>query len=254
MEIMKRSEILAKFLSYLGVDIRKYEMILGLLPLVLILYVLLDNQKWSPLELMLGNSILVLFFFVAVGIQLALRRWHTKKECKEYSTKELWELAIERNIKFPTNPFHVVDKKNFLAQTTSDKKIFLGKDFLNSLNNDEKIFVFGHEAFHYFHNEGVYDTMIILVMLGVAILVEGFTQNLLAAISCIGPFLLVFSQMRRSGESIADYQGAKQSGKEAAIRALKEADKKRKHRMFEFHPRLQIRIKNIETEYIEPLD
>jgi len=251
METMKRSEIFVKFLSYLGVDIRKYEIICGLLPLGLFPYILLDHQISNPQYVTLGDSILIMFFFVVAIIWSRLKGNPGKKEFKDYPIIELWKLASERGIKFPTNPFHVVDKNNLKAVTTLDKKIFLGKDYLDSLNNDEKTFVFGHESFHYFHNEAAFDAVTIILMVGVAYGLQVSTHSFLAAIACMGPFLLVYSQMRRSGESIADYQGAEVSGKKAAIRALEQAYGKRKHKMFDFHPRLQIRIKNIEIQYFK---
>lgn len=89
MEPMKRLEILAKFLSYLGVDIRKYEILCGLLPLVLFPYVLLSDQKWNPEDLMLGNSVLILFFFILGFMLLRLKSCPGKNECKDYPIIEL---------------------------------------------------------------------------------------------------------------------------------------------------------------------
>jgi Zn-dependent protease with chaperone function len=252
METMKRSEILAKFLSYLGVDIRKNEIICCLLSLGLFLYILLVHPLSDPQYVILGDALLVMIFFVVGITWLRLKGNLGKKELKDYQIIVLWELASERGIKFPTNPFHVVDKKNFLALTTPEKKIFLGKDYLDNLNDDEKIFVFGHESFHYFNNEALLDAVTIVLMMVVAYGLQVSTHNFLTAIACIGPFLLVFSQMRRSGESIADYQGAEVSGKKAAIGALKEAYKEKKHIMFDFHPRLQIRLDNIEKQHSKP--
>lgn len=249
METNKRSEIIAKFLSYLGVDIRKNDIICGLLPLGLFSVVFL-TPPMSNQELTIGNSILILVLFVVV-ILLREKRRPGKKECKDYPIVELWDLAKERGIKFHKNPFHVVDKKGFLALTNSDQKIFLGKDYLNGLNNDEKIFVLGHESFHYFSKETIYDTVIIFLMLFLAYEFENFTHNILAGIAWSGPFLLVFSQLRRSCESMADFQGAEYSGIEAAKGALKNAYEKRKPIMFDHHPQLSLRIKNIERQHYQ---
>jgi len=244
---MKKSTSFTKFISYLGTDIRKYEVICSLLPICLFPYFLLVHPISNSQFMTIGFPI---FFFLILLLGIIKRlRGRLGNDCKDCSTSELFEIAKKLDPELIENPFLVTEKKDFVAETRRPK-IILGKDYLEKLiSSAEKTFVIGHELFHY---RGKAESYVFLPIIAVLILLFGLMISLKIDVVSITSFggllylLRVFSE--RSLESMADCQGAQLSGKEAAMKALEIRYKSKKTTIFDFHPRLEIRKKNIENE------
>jgi hypothetical protein len=267
MESMSRTEIFRKFFSYLKVDVRKEEQVLGILCLGIFPYILLDHPIIHSQYVILGYIVLVLGL-VIYAIILGLRA-RPGKEYQDDSTEKLYHLTKRLDPTLTKNPFRVVNKKDFVA-ATRDNKIIFGRNFLKSLDvEDEKIFVICHELFH-FRNKGEFYCIVIMISISSLLVLSVIwsenlqsailtsSNNLLPIILTNGNILLTiiigivllrlsWTRTRRSIESMADIQGARNADdEEASKNALEERYRIKDTTMFDSHPRLEIRKKNIE--------
>jgi len=252
---MKGVEVFRKFFPYLLVDIRRKEFFCSLFPLCLFPIVLLIHFQPNPQ--LLGIQIPTFFLgFIIFGLVKRYRNRLGKLEESEL-TRGLYDYAKKSEHKLTENPIRIVDKNDFVAQTRFGKKnkIIFGKKYLNELDPNEKIFVLCHELFHYFEKG---ESHAWLVRFSVFFLLLYFVfminVNLLLSLPVIlipffaGPLLLIWSLTGRSVESLADIQGARNAGKEAAKKPLEKRYDIKKTRLFDVHPKLEIRLKTIEKE------
>ena len=247
---MQPFENFTKFLSNLKIDIRKSEIICGFLPIVFLSYVLLPEQILFYKYMIYGYFAFLIGYIIVRTRTCVMDLLPIGKKSVDIPIVELEDLAKKLRLDLPTNPFCTVDKRNVLARAKGNKILF-GEDFLNILSSDEKIFVGGHEFFHiHGHAEHYILVAMIPVFLLASILLILLNVNyLVVGIICMGLLLVSISLAKRSIESMADLYGAKYAGNDAAISALTKGYATKKHTLFDFHPRLQIRIRNIEEHY-----
>jgi len=225
------------------------------IPLCSIIYVTIPEQGLFIFHAIITG--LLIFAFAPIiknGIVLGIDKFSREKACP-IKIPEMQELANKLGLELSPQPFWEINKKNMKAKaerkSNKDKKILFGKEYLHSLTKEEKVFVAGHEFFHLYGREDLYYFTILVPVIVIIIFIQ-FTLNVPQYLMIIGNLGIMIGYSgfaRRSIESIADIEGARNVDKKDAINALKKAYVGKENKSFYTHPSINARIKNLENYY-----
>jgi len=202
----------------------------------------------------MGISFIITLVIIGIAGLKFLRNIFSRKKPYPKKIPEIQQLAEKMGIELSDEPFWEIDNEKTTAMSRGDskkdKRIIFGKHYLESLTDEEKKFVAGHEFTHLYGHQFVYFLITGIPIFILAYIIP-YSLEVPFNIITLGFFGAVIGWMcfsNRSFETIADVNGATFVGIESAINALKKGypDTTKK---FYLHPSTKSRTKNLQNYY-----